>query len=109
MYSFAFFIHVKLPAANGYLGCARNAQEAHPLFPLVGIFFDLHSVKCITEHNIGTDHKLSHATGLTTIYDTQNIQEKDIPYCSGNITHYNCVRLSAVIPQPALVRAVPCF
>lgn len=38
MLSFAFFIHVKLPAANGYLGCARNAGKAYLSFPLVGIF-----------------------------------------------------------------------
>lgn len=41
--------------------------------------FCLHSVKCTIEHNTGTDHKLSDTTGLSTIYGTQNIQEKDIP------------------------------
>lgn len=78
MLSFAFFIHVKLPAANGYLGCARNAGKAYLSFPLVGIFC-LHSVKYATEHNPGINHKLSDAKGLTVIYHTQNIHENDIP------------------------------
>ena len=78
MLRFAFFIHVKLPAVNGYLGCARNAGKAYLSFPLVGIFC-LHSVKYTTEHNPGIDHKPSDAKGLTTIYDTQNIHEKAIP------------------------------
>lgn len=78
MLSFAFFIHVKLPAVNGYFGCVRNAGKAYLSFPLVGIFC-LHSVTYTTECDPGIDHKPSDAKGVPIIYDTQNIHEKDTP------------------------------
>lgn len=78
MLSFAFFIHVKLPAVNGYLGCARNAGKTYLSFPLAGIFC-LNSVKYTTERNPGMDHKPSDAIGLAIIYDTKYIHENDIP------------------------------
>jgi len=85
MLSFAFFLHVKLPAVNGYLGCARNAGKAFLSLPLVGIFC-LHS-KYTTGHNPSIDLQPSDAKGLIIIYDTSVIQEMDIPQSPLAISH----------------------
>lgn len=80
MCSFAFFIHVKLESLQPMdILAVQGMHKRHTCHSLWLAFFCLHSVKRITEHNTDTDHKLSDATGLTVIYDTQNIQEKDIP------------------------------